>query len=217
MFSGLSGKKVISAGLYRTYSFLSRLYYNLSSAQNSAGFKCSYKANEAFLFPLDKSFLSIPKPPIFIPHAEIGAVTFSRVGGASSTTKFFEMRISMSNGTEYGFANIPRYLINCIPETNSCREEYNNLYEFCKARKLHVMNEMADEGRSFDIGDYMSDGDGEIQSGSEDDQASRKRSRGVEEEESSGNLSSSSIYYQLRGRGRGFRRKRERQRSQRGV
>ena len=87
---------------------MSYFEFLLVSAQNAAGFKCSLKANEAFLFPLDKSFLSIPKPPIFIPHSEIGAVTFSRVGGASSTTKFFEMKISMSNGTEYSFANIPR-------------------------------------------------------------------------------------------------------------
>jgi hypothetical protein len=48
------------------------------------------------------------------------------------------------------------------------------------------MNEMADEGRPFDLGNYISDGsDGDIASGSEEE--SRKRSRNPEDgEESSG-------------------------------
>ena len=49
------------------------------------------------------------------------------------------------------------------------------------------MNEMADEGRPFDLGNYISDGsDAEIMSGSEGEKSERKRSRNPDEEESSG-------------------------------
>ncbi|KAI8924854.1 hypothetical protein BC831DRAFT_292356 [Entophlyctis helioformis] len=97
VFKGLTGRNVTKESLqYR-------------SAHGQTGLKASQKANEAILYPLDKSFLSIPKPPIFFAFSEIAAVTFARVSsGSSSSTKTFEVRFSLNSGVEYTFSSISR-------------------------------------------------------------------------------------------------------------
>jgi structure-specific recognition protein 1 len=94
VFSALTQKKLTESGSFK-------------ASQNQAGIKCSYKANEAFLFPLERSLFCVSKPPIFIPHNIVSAITFSRAGGGS-TTKFFELRFNLENGQEYTFSSIPR-------------------------------------------------------------------------------------------------------------
>ncbi len=66
------------------------------------------KANESYLYPLDKSFLFIPKPPTLIAHSEIASVTFSRVGSGITNTRTFEMKFNMKNGVDYQFGGINR-------------------------------------------------------------------------------------------------------------
>ena len=80
------------------------------SAQAHDGIKCSLKANEAFVFPLEKSILSIPKPTMHLLHADISAVTFSRVGATagSNALKTFEIRIEMRNSPDIQFSSIAR-------------------------------------------------------------------------------------------------------------
>ncbi|KAL2912520.1 FACT complex subunit [Polyrhizophydium stewartii] len=136
VFRGLTGKKIVTPSpLYR-------------SAGGHSGLKCSQKANEAILFPLDKAFLAIPKPPIFFSHAEIAAVTFSRVSSSgSSSTKTFEVKFSVTSGVEYSFSSISR-------------EEHGPLEEFCQSKKLPIRNEIADEMVTYrDAGDEDEDED----------------------------------------------------------
>ena len=68
------------------------------------------KANESYLYPLDKSFLFIPKPPTLIAHSEIASVTFSRVGSGITNTRTFEMKFNMKNGVDYQFGGINRLI-----------------------------------------------------------------------------------------------------------
>ncbi|KAJ3391548.1 FACT complex subunit [Lobulomyces angularis] len=120
---------------------------SFKSAQNQSGIKCSMKANEALVYPMEKYILSIPKPPILLPHNQIVAVTFSRVGGGSSGTKTFEVKISMDSGVEWSFSSIPR-------------EEYQTLVEYCQQKHLTVENEMAEEGgRIYQVMEDESDDD----------------------------------------------------------
>ncbi|KAK3812048.1 MAG: hypothetical protein J3Q66DRAFT_403903 [Benniella sp.] len=94
------------------------------SYHNHSAIKCSMKANEGVLYPLDKSFLFIPKPPTFIPHSEIGSVTFSRVGGgAASASRTFDLKFNMKSGVDYSFSSINL-------------EEYANLNEFLQVKKI---------------------------------------------------------------------------------
>ncbi|KAJ3099368.1 FACT complex subunit [Phlyctochytrium planicorne] len=150
------------------------------SAQNAFGLKCSLKANEAMLFPLEKSFISLPKPTTLIPHTDITMITFGRVNAsASSSTKTFEMKIS-TDSTDYTYSSIPRFGFSIgwsgtqfAEAFTAIREEYENLDAYCKSKKLRV---------STDVGDgpatYQDDDDDDSDDASDDSrQDDRKRKR----------------------------------------
>lgn len=116
VFRALTNRKVTVPGSYRSHHGANAL-------------KCSMKANEGFLYPLEKSLLFIPKPPTFIPLNEIGVVTFSRVGtqsGGSSRT--FDMKFNMKSGNDIQFSSINR-------------EEYANIEDYLKQKKIKVKSE----------------------------------------------------------------------------
>ncbi|KAJ3012685.1 UNVERIFIED_CONTAM: FACT complex subunit [Siphonaria sp. JEL0065] len=126
IFKALANINIITPGM------------SYKSTQNHAGVKCALKANEAFLYPLEKSFVSVPKPATLIPHADVNSVTFSRVNSASSSTKTIEMKISTTGG-DYAYTSISR-------------EEYQNLAEYCRNKKLRVTTEIGD-GQGYDAMD----------------------------------------------------------------
>ncbi|EPZ36196.1 High mobility group (HMG) box domain-containing protein [Rozella allomycis CSF55] len=104
----LSQKKITVPGSYPT----------------SSGIKCSMKASEGTLYPLERSFLFIPKPTIFMPHSDISSVEFSRVG-ANTSARSFDLKITMRSGIEYPFSNISK-------------EEYSALQSFLIEKKIKV-------------------------------------------------------------------------------
>ncbi|ORY90989.1 hypothetical protein BCR43DRAFT_447036 [Syncephalastrum racemosum] len=121
IFRGLTGRKVTIPGNYRSH-------------HGAHALKCSMKANEGFLYPLEKSLLFLPKPPTLILHSEIGVVTFSRVGtttGGSSRT--FDMKFHMKGGNEIQISSINR-------------EEYANLQDFLKQKRIKVKTVGTEEG-----------------------------------------------------------------------
>ncbi|KAG0223573.1 FACT complex subunit [Actinomortierella wolfii] len=133
---------------------------HFKSYHQQAAIKCSMKANEGVLYPLDKSFLFIPKPPTFIPHSEIGSVTFSRVGGGAATaSRTFDVKFNMKSGTDYAFSSINR-------------EEYNNLNDFLQLKKIKTKS--LDEEVAGRYVDEMGD---ESESEEEDSSKRSKRSK----------------------------------------
>lgn len=157
----------------RTYEVVSTLFKTLTgrrvtipseifkSYHNQSAIKCSMKANEGVLYPLDKSFLFIPKPPTFIPHSEIGSVTFSRVGGnAASASRTFDLKFNMKSGVDYSFSSINR-------------EEYTNLNEFLQNKKIKTKT-MEDESTGRYV-EMVEDSD------SEEDTGKRKRKSVVQD------------------------------------
>ncbi|KAK9764011.1 FACT complex subunit [Basidiobolus ranarum] len=160
IFRVLTGRKVTVPGQYRSH-------------HGTSAVKASMKANEGFLYPLEKCFMFIPKPPTFIPHSEVGSVTFSRVGSAAtSSVRTFDVKFNMKSGTDYQFSSINR-------------EEYTNLEEFLKSKKIKMKSELGDEAPTSYAGLDLSDSEEENTSGG------RKRVRvsspgapGEEEEES---------------------------------
>ncbi|KAG0173932.1 FACT complex subunit [Apophysomyces sp. BC1034] len=122
IFRGLTGRKVTVPGkdTYRSH-------------HGAHALKCSLKANEGYLYPLDKSFLFIPKPPTFIPLNEIGVVTFSRLGTSSGgSSRTFDMKFRMKSGNTVQFSSINR-------------EEYANLEDFLKQKKIKIKSEGNEE------------------------------------------------------------------------
>ena len=80
-----------------------------SSHHQQSGVKCSIKANEGHLFCLDKSFMFVPKPATYIAFDNIAIIVMSRVGGAVSASRTFDITITMKGGGgENQFSNINR-------------------------------------------------------------------------------------------------------------
>lgn len=71
--------------------------------------KCSIKANEGLLFCLDKSFMFVPKPATYVQIENISVITMSRVGGAVSASRTFDITMTLKGGAgEHQFSNINR-------------------------------------------------------------------------------------------------------------
>ncbi|KAI9365718.1 hypothetical protein BD770DRAFT_433196 [Pilaira anomala] len=115
VFRALTNRKVTVPGSYRSHHGANAL-------------KCSMKANEGFLYPLEKSLLFIPKPPTFIPLNEIAVVTFSRVGQSGGSSRTFDMKFNMKGGNDIQFSSINR-------------EEYANIEDYLKQKKIKIKSE----------------------------------------------------------------------------
>lgn len=107
------------------------------SHHNQKGIKCSIKASEGFLYCLDKAFMFVPKPATLLPFDQIASITFSRVGGAISASRTFDITIHGKSGTgENQFSNINR-------------EEQKPLEDFFKLKGIRVKNEMDEDGSAL--------------------------------------------------------------------
>jgi structure-specific recognition protein 1 len=92
------------------------------------------RANEGFLYPLENYLLFLPKPVTLIPLREIGNATFSRVGSAMTSSRFFDIKINTRSGVSYQFSNLNR-------------EEYSNILSFLNIKGITVRKDMAEEVR----------------------------------------------------------------------
>lgn len=138
VFRGLTGKRVVTPSK------------DFSSHHQQSGVKCSIKANEGHLFCLDKSFMFVPKPATYISFDTISVIVMSRVGGAISASRTFDITITTKNaGGEHQFSNINRYVIRSIDCSllihQSYREEQKPLEDFFASKNLKIRNEMLDD------------------------------------------------------------------------
>ncbi|KAH8658642.1 hypothetical protein BGZ60DRAFT_434143 [Tricladium varicosporioides] len=120
VFRGLTGKKVNQPAK------------DFISHHGQYGIKCSIKASEGFLYCLEKAFMFVPKPATYIAFEQVKTVVFSRVGGAVSASRTFDISIEMKDGTESQFSNINR-------------EEQKPLEDFFKTKQLRVKNEIDED------------------------------------------------------------------------
>ena len=70
--------------------------------------RCSVKANEGHLYPLERNLLFLPKPVILIPHSDIGMVEIGRMGAGLGNPRSFDLKFCLKNGHEHSFSNIPK-------------------------------------------------------------------------------------------------------------
>ncbi|KAL9243050.1 hypothetical protein vseg_016987 [Gypsophila vaccaria] len=110
----LSGAKVTRPGKFR-------------SCQDGYAVKSSLKAEDGILYPLEKSFFFLPKPPTLILHEEIDYVEFQRHVVAGSNMHYFDLLVRLRTEQEHLFRNIQR-------------SEYYSLNEFISSKGLKVMN-----------------------------------------------------------------------------
>ncbi|RIB21363.1 SSrecog-domain-containing protein [Gigaspora rosea] len=132
------------------------------SQHDEVAVKCSLKANEGYLYPLEKCFLFIPKPPTLIKTSEIEKVIFTRVSATAvkapiTSARTFDLKFRMKGNFEYQFSSINR-------------EEFEHLEEYFRSKKVITENDTSD---TQTIQTFMND-----ISGSSDDEvipASKRR------------------------------------------
>jgi structure-specific recognition protein 1 len=118
IFHGLTGKRLIQPSK------------DFVSHHQQQGVKCSIKASEGHLFCLDRAFLFVPKPATYVSFENVSVVTMSRVGGAVSASRTFDITVTLKNGTgEHQFSNINR-------------EEQAPLEQFLNIKGIKTKNEM---------------------------------------------------------------------------
>lgn len=85
---------------------------------------CSFKAAAGLLYPLERGFIYVHKPPIHIRFEEIASVNFARGGGS---TRSFDFEVELTSGVMHTFSSIEK-------------EEYNKLFDFMTMKKIRVKN-----------------------------------------------------------------------------
>jgi structure-specific recognition protein 1 len=105
-----------------------------SNANQQACVKCALRANEGLLYPLEKQFVFIHKPPILIRFQEVESVEFQRYAGGQGSTRNFDLCVTLkasasvsSNQQEYVFSGIDR-------------SDYSSLYNFLSGKNIRIKN-----------------------------------------------------------------------------
>jgi structure-specific recognition protein 1 len=119
-FKIIANKKVFVPGKFR-------------NADNQECVKCAVRANEGHLFPLEKSFVFIHKPPVLIRFDEVESVEFQRYAGGQGTTRNFDLCVRLekiagdTSSKEYTFSGIDR-------------SDFDGLYSFLSGKKIKILN-----------------------------------------------------------------------------
>ncbi|CAJ1896816.1 unnamed protein product [Cylindrotheca closterium] len=120
-FKVIAKKKVFIPGKY-------------ANANQQHCVKCALRANEGLLYPLEKQFVFIHKPPVLVRFNEVESVEFQRYAGGQGSTRNFDLcvtlKASSSMGTtqqEYTFSGIDR-------------SDYSSLYNFLSGKNIRIKN-----------------------------------------------------------------------------
>jgi structure-specific recognition protein 1 len=157
IFHGLTGKKLFQPSA------------DFVSHHGQSGVKCSIKANEGHLFCLDRALLFVPKPATYTSFENISAITMSRVGGAISASRTFDITVTLKNGAgEHQFSNINR-------------EEQSPLEEFFKRKGIKIKNEMDVDAQLMSA---ALNGDPDLASSEDEEEVVARGSAGEDDDES---------------------------------
>lgn len=112
---GLSGCKLTREGSFR------------ANAGTGPAIRCSHKAEDGYMYVLEKGLFFLPKPPVLLQYDHIAHVQFQRHGGALATARMFDVSVVNSSGQEFSFANV-------------AREEFDNLVAFLQSKRVPIHN-----------------------------------------------------------------------------
>uniref|UniRef100_A0A914CW44 FACT complex subunit SSRP1 n=1 Tax=Acrobeloides nanus TaxID=290746 RepID=A0A914CW44_9BILA len=118
--------------LYEIVAKIFRVLVNLkiivpggfNGASGTPAVTCTHKNQHGFLYPLEKGFIYVYKPPMYIRFEEISNVHFAR---SDVSTRTFDFEILLKSGHSFVFNNMEK-------------EEYNKLYDFVNAKGLIIRN-----------------------------------------------------------------------------
>lgn len=106
-----------------------------ANANQQACIKCAYRANEGLLYPLEKQFVFIHKPPILVRFNEIESVEFQRYAGGQGSTRNFDLCVNLKVSAMPAGSGIKEYTFMGIDRT-----EYTGIYNFLSGKKIKIKN-----------------------------------------------------------------------------
>lgn len=95
-----------------------------SFSKDTPVISCSYRASNGLMYPLERGFIYLHKPPLHIRFDEIASINFARSGGS---TRSFDFEIETKSAIVHTFSSIDK-------------EEYSKLYDFVTAKNIRVKN-----------------------------------------------------------------------------
>ena len=75
------------------------------SHSGTSAITCSYKASSGLMYPLERGFIFVHKPPVHIRFDEVASVNFAR---GSTTGRTFDFEVDLKNGTNVIFSNLAK-------------------------------------------------------------------------------------------------------------
>ncbi|VDO03787.1 unnamed protein product [Rodentolepis nana] len=97
---------------------------SFKSKNGGSAIACSHKTCVGLLYPLERGFFFVPRPPVSIRFEEIASVNFSRGTGA---LRSFDFDIETRVGVTHTFVSIER-------------DEYHKLYDYVRDKRLSIKN-----------------------------------------------------------------------------
>ncbi len=82
-------------------------HFFLYRHSGTSSISCSHRAGNGLLYPLERGFIFVHKPPVHIRFDEISCVNFAR---GSTTGRTFDFDVELKNGTTVSFSNLERYI-----------------------------------------------------------------------------------------------------------
>lgn len=119
-FKVISKKKVFVPGKFE-------------NAYGKACVKCALRASEGFLYPLEKSFVFIHKPPVLIRFDEVDSVEFQRYAGGQGSTRNFDLSVKLKKSS--GESSAKEYVFSGID-----RSDFDCLFNFLSGKKITIIN-----------------------------------------------------------------------------
>jgi len=131
--------KVISAFTKRKVQGIKAGGFNATSSEDrSKSMRCSLKAAEGHLFPLDKAFFFISNKPCLIEFDRIASIEFSRVDQTQQAARTFDITVHVKDSSgDLQFSNLQR-------------SDYKELFRFLTSKKIRIKNIAA--ASSYDDG-----------------------------------------------------------------
>lgn len=149
VFRGLTERRIIIPGSF-------------TSKHGQAAVSCSLKVNEGYLYLLEKCFLFVTKPTVYVPYNDVQSVYISRAGDSSTSNRTFDLEVTLrSRSASHTFANISK-------------DEQSTLESFLKEKGLRVKNDDIEQQARINavLANEMDSSDDDVRMGSASDDES---------------------------------------------
>ena len=89
------------------------------------------QADDGFLYPLERAFFYVQKPPMLLVFDDIDSLEFMRQAAGATSAKTFDLAVRMRSGSDYLFRGIPRCGANRPPGRGRMVERMGGCGHLC--------------------------------------------------------------------------------------